>query len=89
MATPVGAVFLLEGIVTLLFPFLRTLPYIVCGLFIGNRSCSSELGNDDLCFILLLCRCKFLVCSPCGFSPVFYFEPCLCEGFGARFSLKN
>lgn len=88
MSTLVGVVFLLEGIITLLSPFLRvktlfrfsdgrclrfnaifllgdfvlkTLPYVVCGLFIRSRSCSFELGNDDLCFNLQLYRCKFLV----------------------------
>uniref|UniRef100_A0A0E0ICN3 Metallothionein-like protein n=1 Tax=Oryza nivara TaxID=4536 RepID=A0A0E0ICN3_ORYNI len=88
MSTLVGVVFLLEGIITLLSPFLRvktlfrfsdgrclrfnaifllgdfvlkTLPYVVCGLFIRSRSCSFELGNDDLCFNLQLYCCKFLL----------------------------
>uniref|UniRef100_A0A0E0MUW2 Uncharacterized protein n=1 Tax=Oryza rufipogon TaxID=4529 RepID=A0A0E0MUW2_ORYRU len=48
-----NAIFLPGGFVR------KTLPYVVCGLFIGSRSCSSKLSNDDLCFILQYGVTKF------------------------------
>uniref|UniRef100_A0A0E0LZS5 Uncharacterized protein n=1 Tax=Oryza punctata TaxID=4537 RepID=A0A0E0LZS5_ORYPU len=65
MSTPVGVIFLLEARHRYFaLPFssdfvLKTLPYVVCGLLIGSRSCSSEIDNDDLCLILQLCCRKF------------------------------
>uniref|UniRef100_A0A0D3GQB3 DUF3778 domain-containing protein n=1 Tax=Oryza barthii TaxID=65489 RepID=A0A0D3GQB3_9ORYZ len=63
---------------------LRTLRYFVCGVLLGSRSCSYELGNDDLCPSVVLSQ--VFVCSSCGFCSVCPFKLCLCEVFGPGFS---
>uniref|UniRef100_A0A0E0GGV8 Uncharacterized protein n=1 Tax=Oryza nivara TaxID=4536 RepID=A0A0E0GGV8_ORYNI len=65
MSTPVSVIFFLEGIVTLLSPLSsgsvsKILPCVIRGLFIGSRSCFSELSNDDMCFDLYLYHYKFI-----------------------------
>uniref|UniRef100_A0A0D3HBI7 Uncharacterized protein n=1 Tax=Oryza barthii TaxID=65489 RepID=A0A0D3HBI7_9ORYZ len=89
MATPVGVVFLFEGIVlcsTRFFGLHLEDPALRC-LWSVHRKSKLLLATMTYVF-LQWCRRKFFLCSPCGFCPVSPSNRAYVRFLG-RFPLKN
>uniref|UniRef100_A0A0E0CLR2 Uncharacterized protein n=1 Tax=Oryza meridionalis TaxID=40149 RepID=A0A0E0CLR2_9ORYZ len=90
MATPVGAVFLLEGIVlcsTRFFGLRLEDPALRCLWSVHQKS---KLLLATMTYVLLhWCRRKFFSLFSVWVLPGFPLKPCLCEVFGPGFPLKT